>query len=254
MPTVFYPIFLSLPESAPERDITQFCRSLFRYTRRDTTFGAKQFHWENYKRAVERHALPDVRFTSSATVHTDRPSDSVQGLAEYVADVLAGQVKQEVDVEGLADILKQTVFDFASARNSRWASFLRPTAAGSLRSGWEVRMVVILASQTEEDPMEFPCIVVTVRLEGAVGCDQAAWASLGASVFSNPTITVDVMHCRVSKAFERLESGMYYSRHQGKVCTHGLYSIIFHEQRWACHVPSYYGVTRFSASYVGAIA
>ena len=209
MSTVFFPIPLT-PDTVLERDVTQFCLILSRYARHDTSSAAKRFHWPSYKRAVERHALPEVSFTSFTTAHADGPAVSVHGLAEYVVDVLAGQIEQDVDVGWLVHVMEQTVFDFASARSARWASFLQPAGPCGPTSGWEIRMVIILAARTEEDPMKFPCIVATVRIEGAVRCDQDAWASLGADTFSDPTITVDVMHCRVSKASERFDVGMYH--------------------------------------------
>lgn len=193
------------------RDITQFCWVLFRYARRDTASGVKRFHWPSFKRAVEQRSLPDVSFTSFTTARADAPSSTVRDVAAYVVDVLEGQIKQAVDVEYLADTVERTLFNFAYARDARWASFLRPAVAGGRTSGWEVRMVVVLAAQTEEDPTAFPCIVVTVRLEGAVGCDQAAWVGLSADLIKDPAVTVDVMHCRVFKSIERLEASMYNS-------------------------------------------
>ena len=208
------------------RDITRFCWLLYRYARRDTASGVKRFHWPSFKRAVEQRTLPDVSFTSFTTARADAPSSTVHDVAAYVVDVLEGQIKQAVNVECLANTVERTLFDFASARDARWASFLRPAVAGSRTSGWEIRMVIVLAAQTEEDPTVFPCIVVTVRLEGAVGCDQAAWVGLSAGLIKDPAVTVDVMHCRVSKSFERLEAGMYnliswrVSRFTG-LCAHG---------------------------------
>ncbi|KAI0734872.1 hypothetical protein C8Q72DRAFT_330125 [Fomitopsis betulina] len=193
----FQPILLSA-ETAPLYDVKRFCRLLSHYARRDTRFGAKQFDWSSYRRAIDQHSLSDVSYASHTTAHADEPPTSVQDIAAHVADVLAGQIKPMVDAERLANILEERLFDFEPASKERWASFLPPTAGDGVVSGWELRAVV-LPPQAEATSTDFACIVTTIRIDGAVGRHEGSWVRLGAEAVKEPRITVDVMHCSVYK-------------------------------------------------------
>ncbi|KAI0734871.1 hypothetical protein C8Q72DRAFT_879888 [Fomitopsis betulina] len=206
----FQPILLSA-ESAPLYDVKRFCRLLSHYARRDTESGAKRFHWPSYKKAIDRHTLSDVSYTSYTTAHAEAPATSVQAIATHVADVLAGQIEPEVDVYQLAGILEERLFDFESASNERWASFLPLAAGRGMLSGWELRAVVLPPQAAASPTDDFTCIVTTIRIEGAVGRHQGSWVRLGSRKVEEPDITVDVMHCSVLKSLEQREAGMRFT-------------------------------------------
>lgn len=207
--TVFLSILLFPAETVPVHDIHRFCRLLYRYARRDTASGVKRFHWPSYKKAIDQHALSDVSYSRYTTARTDAPAASVQDIAVYAADVLAGQTGPIVDVGSLAHImLERRLFNFEAARNARWASFLKTPAEHCVASGWELRVVLVLPPEVAASPTEFACVVSTIRVEAAVGPDQTAWVSLEDGMVEEPAVTVDVMHCCVSKLSQQLEVGM----------------------------------------------